>query len=66
MFLLTFCLTVLTSTGDTLHLSPGLDVRVPGLSVLVVVSLPGTAPTGQDVQATAGQAHVIESMAGHH
>ena len=40
----------LAGTGDALHLSPGHDVRVPGLSVLVVATLPGTATAGEDVE----------------
>ena len=40
-------------------------MRVPGCAVLVVVSLPGTAPAGEDVQAAPGQAHVVQLLGVH-
>ena len=48
---------------DTFHLAPWHHMRVPGLAVLVVVSLPGAAPRGQDVQAAPLTAHVVQFVA---
>ena len=49
----------LAGTGDALHLSPGHDVRVPGLSVLMVAALPVAASAGEDVEAVPGQARPV-------
>ena len=49
----------LAGTFDALHLSPGHDVRMPGLSVLMVVSLPLAASAGEDVQAVPGQTRPV-------
>jgi len=65
MFLLTLSLTVLAGAGDTLHLAPGHDGGVPGLPVLVVLSLHGTPPAGQDVQTAPDPAHVVQLLTVH-
>lgn len=63
MLLLTSRLTVFAGACDTFHLAPWHHMRVPGLAVLVVVSLPGAAPRGQDVQAAPLPAHVVQFVA---